>query len=127
MTGSMAGTLGEIQPFRYRGYVYDVETDLYYLRSRYYSHNWQRFLNADKIISTTQIIGCNSFSYYFNNPLIFSDEHGTLPPPGMVYAYGNAYETDMLLAKSIVKGICYPWERLMITIKQKDLYEFIED
>ena len=33
----MAGTLlGAIQPFRYRGYVYDEETGLYYLRSRYY-------------------------------------------------------------------------------------------
>ena len=35
VTGSMADSLGEIQPFRYRGYVYDVETELYYLRSRY--------------------------------------------------------------------------------------------
>ena len=34
VTGSMAGTLGKIQPFRYRGYVYDVETRLYYLRCR---------------------------------------------------------------------------------------------
>ena len=34
VTGSMADSLGEIQPFRYRGYVYDVETGLYYLRSR---------------------------------------------------------------------------------------------
>ena len=36
-TGSMAGTLGTVQPFRYRGYVYDEETGLYYLRSRYYN------------------------------------------------------------------------------------------
>ena len=27
-TGSLASTLGTIQPFRYRGYVYDVETGL---------------------------------------------------------------------------------------------------
>ena len=27
-TGSMAGTLGTVQPFRYRGYVYDEETGL---------------------------------------------------------------------------------------------------
>ncbi len=32
----MAHTLGVINPFRYRGYVYDQETGLYYLRSRYY-------------------------------------------------------------------------------------------
>lgn len=35
--GTMASTLGTVQPFRYRGYVYDVETGLYYLRSRYYN------------------------------------------------------------------------------------------
>ena len=34
-TGSMAGTLGYYNPFRYRGYVWDEETWMYYLRSRY--------------------------------------------------------------------------------------------
>ena len=33
-TGSMAATLGTRNPFRYRGYIYDEETELYYLRSR---------------------------------------------------------------------------------------------
>jgi len=32
---------------RYRGYVYDVETGLYYLQSRYYDPETGRFLNAD--------------------------------------------------------------------------------
>lgn len=34
-TGSLAATIGTLNPFRYRGYVYDEETGLYYLRSRY--------------------------------------------------------------------------------------------
>ena len=46
-TGTMASTLGTLNPFRYRGYVYDEETGLYYLRSRYYNPEWARFLNAD--------------------------------------------------------------------------------
>ena len=50
-TGSLASTLGAIQPFRYRGYVYDVETGLYYLRSRYYNPLWGRFINTDNDIS----------------------------------------------------------------------------
>ena len=45
--GSMAGTLGRDNPFRYRGYVWDGETGLYYLRSRYYEPSWGRFVNAD--------------------------------------------------------------------------------
>lgn len=46
-TGTLASTLGTLNPFRYRGYVYDEETGLYYLRSRYYNPEWKRFLNAD--------------------------------------------------------------------------------
>ena len=34
--------LGIRNPYRYRGYRYDEETDLYYLNSRYYSpKNWK--------------------------------------------------------------------------------------
>ena len=32
--GSKAEEVGKDNPFRYRGYVYDEETGLYYLRSR---------------------------------------------------------------------------------------------
>ena len=28
--------IGNLNPFRYRGYFYDVETELYYLQTRYY-------------------------------------------------------------------------------------------
>ena len=46
-TGTLATTLGTLQPFRYRGYIFDEETGLYYLRSRYYNPNLCRFINAD--------------------------------------------------------------------------------
>lgn len=36
-SGTMASTLGAANPLRYRGYVYDTETGLYYLSSRYYN------------------------------------------------------------------------------------------
>jgi uncharacterized protein RhaS with RHS repeats len=42
-SGTMAGTLGIDNPFRYRGYYYDTETELYYLQSRYYNPSWGRF------------------------------------------------------------------------------------
>lgn len=35
-TGTMADTLGKLNPLRYRGYVYDTETGIYYVASRYY-------------------------------------------------------------------------------------------
>ena len=34
-TGSMSSTLRFDNPFRYRGYIYDEETGMYWLRSRY--------------------------------------------------------------------------------------------
>ena len=51
-TGELANTLGQINPLRYRGYVYDTETGLYYLQSRYYDPEIGRFLNADAFAST---------------------------------------------------------------------------
>ena len=69
-TGSMASTLGTVQPFRYRGYVYDEETGLYYLRSRYYISSIQRFINSDLLC------GNNQFAYCMNKPTNESDKDG---------------------------------------------------
>ncbi len=49
-TGTMANTLGQINPLRYRGYYYDTESQLYYLKTRYYSPKIGRFINADVYI-----------------------------------------------------------------------------
>ena len=82
--GALSETLGTMQPFRYRGYAYDEETGLYYLRSRYYRAEWCRFLNADVLIEG------NLYDYCLNNPIMQNDlmglesEHATPapnPPP----------------------------------------------
>ena len=76
-TGSMANTLGLHNPLRYRGYVYDRETGLYYLQSRYYNPTIGRFINADGYLSTGQgLAGNNMFAYCNNNPVNFSDPAG---------------------------------------------------
>ena len=46
-SGAPAETLGTVQPFRYRGYVYDEETGMYYLQIRFYSPVLSRFLTND--------------------------------------------------------------------------------
>ena len=85
-TGSMASTLGEINPLRYRGYVYDQEYELYYLQSRYYNPEVGRFLNADTLASTGQgTLGCNPFVYCLNNPVNNSDPNGELAFPGQIH------------------------------------------
>ena len=54
VTGSMAATLGQRNPFRYRGYYFDAETGLYYLKTRYYDPETCRFISADLYLSTGQ-------------------------------------------------------------------------
>ena len=67
-------------PLRYRGYVYDEETGLYYLQSRYYNPELGRFLNADVFYSTGQgLLGNNMFAYCGNNPINMSDQSGNMP------------------------------------------------
>ena len=72
--------ISEINPFRYRGYYYDVETGLYYLNSRYYDPSTGRFINADDIsilnTSKEEINGLNLYAYCFNNPINDIDEYG---------------------------------------------------
>ncbi len=79
--GSMEPTLGRKNPLRYRGYVYDTETGLYYLNSRYYNPSWGRFINADNAISSSgeSVNGYNLFAYCFNNPVNMEDQTGNWP------------------------------------------------
>lgn len=77
---SSSGDLAELNPLRYRGYVYDQETGFYYLQSRYYDPAIGRFINADSYASTgAGVIGCNMFAYCNNNPVIYIDVMGDIP------------------------------------------------
>jgi RHS repeat-associated protein len=74
-------TIGVKNPFRYRGYYYDVETGLYYLKSRYYDPGIRRWINTDNRISGVggSSLGYNMFAYCMNNPVNMSDPSGNWP------------------------------------------------
>ena len=81
--GSHVDDIGKYNPFRYRGYVYDTETGLYYLSSRYYNPVWGRFINAD----TAAVVAAspdkanwdkNLFAYCDNDPVNRKDDGGDL-------------------------------------------------
>ncbi|WP_457945427.1 DNRLRE domain-containing protein [Caproiciproducens sp. LBM24188] len=80
-TGSMADTIGKINPFLYRGYYYDAESGLYYLNSRYYDPQTGRMINADHIdtltSSPTSSTDKNLFSYCDNDPVNRIDQEGS--------------------------------------------------
>ena len=77
ITGSKAGTIGKTNPFRYRGYYYDEETGMYYLKNRYYDPEIRRFISADSYISGFNSTMCNVFCYCGNNPVSNTDPEGT--------------------------------------------------
>ena len=80
-TGTLSSTVGEANPFRYRGYYLDSETGLYYLQSRYYDPAAGRFLNADdteNVNKTASFVSANAFAYGNNNSVIYTDESGNL-------------------------------------------------
>ena len=75
-TSSILG-IGEANPFRYRGYYYDVDTGLYYVNSRYYDPSVCRWINADGYVTTGQgILGYNMYAYCGNNPISRVDHTG---------------------------------------------------
>lgn len=75
--------IGVFNPFRYRGYVYDTDTGLYYLQSRYYDPVTGRFINADVYCDTQtgNPLSANMFAYCENNPISITDKSGEFGTP----------------------------------------------
>ena len=102
-TGSMADTLGTYNPLRYRGYVYDIETGLYYVSSRYYDPEIGRFISPDTTdVLTATPMGLtdkNLFAYCDNNPVVRVDHSGQF--------WDTVFDV-ISLGASIVEGLDLP-------------------
>lgn len=70
--------LGERNPFRYRGYYYDTETELYFLKTRYFDPVIGRFMTIDSIayLNPNATNGLNLYAYCNNNPVMRVDPTG---------------------------------------------------
>ena len=79
-----ACSIATINPFRYRGYYFDKEIEMYYLQSRYYDPALGRFVNADApdflVLSAFagHTSGFDVFTYCLNNPAKDNDKLGGL-------------------------------------------------
>lgn len=72
-------SIGYKNPYRYRGYRYDNETDLYYLQSRYYDPEIGRFISADDLLATScGVLEHNMYVYCNNNPINQMDSSGDI-------------------------------------------------
>ena len=73
-------TNGEVgkNPFRYAGYQYDEESELYYLNARYYDPKTARFLSEDdpSYGNLNDPLSLNLYTYCANNPLMYIDPSG---------------------------------------------------
>ena len=98
ISGSLATTLGERNPFRYRGYIYDEETGLYYLRSRYYSAGTCRFILPDVICKG------NLYTYCYGKPLEHVDSSGYMPVK-FLNVFSGAYNLGMIDASSASSAV----------------------
>ena len=63
--------IGNINKIRYKGYYYDVETNLYYLTSRYYNPEWGRFIQTDilEYLDPSCMNGLNLYCYCGNDSI----------------------------------------------------------
>ena len=76
-TGTLANTLGKRNPFRYRGYVFDKEIEMYWMRSRYYHPELHRFISADTYCGYAGHLLSHAIYVYCNNsPIGRIDEAG---------------------------------------------------
>ena len=72
--------LAKLNPFRYRGYVLDKETEMYYLRNRYFIPAIGRFVNKDSLIEgAKKPLVLNHFAYCSNRPIHLADPEGKSP------------------------------------------------
>ena len=89
-TGELANTLGYANPFRYRGYIYDDETWMYWLRSRYYYPELHRFISADNVMNGAGLFSANLYAYCKNAPVGASDPSGHFLMSAGAVLYGIA-------------------------------------
>ena len=99
------------------GYVYDTETQFYYLQSRYYDPEIGRFINADSYASTGQgILGNNMFAYCGNNPVNYCDPAGEAYTDIYAVCYGEDHLRD--ITEELNKAMLRHAEELYFTYER---------
>ena len=109
--------IGDINPFRYRGYYFDSETGWYYLNARYYSPAMCRFISPDELSildeTKSQVNGLNLYIYCGDNPVMNIDPSGHFIFSLLAVVIGAAIGATVSAATNIVsQGIQNGWENI---------------
>jgi RHS repeat-associated protein len=81
--GNQTASSGSLtNPFQYTGRELDGETNLYYMRARYFDPQTGRFLSEDPLGFS---VGVNFYGYVLNNPVNLIDPVGLAPWPYDLY------------------------------------------
>ena len=92
-------------PFRYRGYYYDKDLDLYYLNARYYDRKTGRFISPDApsyLGANGDLNSYNLYAYCSNNPVMYTDPEGN-----KTIAFGISGGFSIGVGASISIGVAF--------------------
>ena len=112
--------IGNINPYRYRSYRYDRETNLYYLQSRYYSPEWGRFINSDAFnqTATGTLLSTNMYAYCENNPINKCDPSGEIAWV-IPIIWGIEEALKAIVATVITVGAIYTADKVIESAQSK--------
>ncbi len=79
--GNIEISANDLQPIRFQGQFFDVESGLHYNRFRYYDNDCGMFVSRDPI---GLMGGSNVFAYAYNNPIKYIDPNGKVPVKNQV-------------------------------------------
>ena len=98
----------ELNPFRYRSYMFDDESKLYYLKTRFYDFEKGRMISADTVLGQRKVSNPhNVFAYCKSNPCMRVDYDGkfdfiTYGDCGIPYDFYMRVFTKVRRAKEIL-------------------------
>ena len=119
-----ADFIGNLNPIRYRGYYYDSDINLYYLKTRYYDPETGRFVTIDdvKFIAPNIINGLNLYAYCANNPVLYIDPKGTSFLSFLKILFGVVAGAFFAIGAVLVAGIVYLMANSKYEVRIDPLY-----
>ena len=82
--------VSKYNPFIYKGYYYDEETELYYCNTRYYSPEIGRWISIDDVdyLDPESVSGLNLYCYCMNDPINYCDPSGHFTIAALLISIG---------------------------------------